>query len=147
MPRALALLLLLAPMDLPAQTPDPRVRIVVYRLDAAFKNTDDSLLARSVGRALVRALNADSTFAVLDRPGAPRPNAPPVETAQYAVVGSVAALGSQARVDLRVVDILKVSLLTHPSILIPDRNADGAIVRAGEALAKQIHQHFATVRR
>ena len=147
MPRALALLLLLAPAALAAQTPAPRIRIVVYRLDATLKEAGDSVLARGVGRALVRALNADSIFEVMDRPGAPRENAGPGATAQYAVIGGVAALGAQARVDLRVVDIANVRLLTRPSFLIPDRNADDALARAGEELAKQIHRHFAAARR
>jgi len=145
MTRLLLSLLLLAPA-LEAQAPPP-IRIVVYRLQSA-PAAGDTMLARTVGRALVRSLIADSMFKVMDRPGAsnemtvPRP-AP----AQYAVIGSVAVKGAEARVDLRLVDIANVQLLVQPSVTIPDRSAPDAVTLAAAALARQIHQHFAaTVR-
>ena len=146
MTRLLLSLLLLAPA-LEAQAP-PRVRIVVYRLQAASTAPADTMLARTVGRALVRSLIADSMFQVMDRPGAsnemtvPRP-----PTAQFAVIGGVAIRGAEARVNLRVVDIANVQLLVQPSVIIPDRSAPDAVTLAAAALARQIHQHFAATAR
>lgn len=146
--RWLALAACLSPAALGAQAPQTtpvppaaRIRIVVYQFTAATHDSNSAALARRVTRALVARLMADQAFEVLGRaPAGDSGRAHPKP--QYAIVGGVAIVGSEGRVDLRLLDIATVQMVTRKTVTIPDRFAADAPTIAGRQLARLVREHF-----
>ena len=145
--RWLAVAACLWPAGLGAQAPPTtasaaRIRIVVYQFTAATHDSNSAALARRVTRALVARLVADSAFEVLGRP-APAPDSGSArQKPQYAIIGGVVIVGSEGRVDLRLLDIATVQMVTRKTVMIPDRFATDAPTIAGRQLARLVREHF-----
>jgi hypothetical protein len=123
----------------PPAAGDSTIRLVVFQFSSVPDDSVHQAAATSLAESVARALAGQPGIVVMPHPRAPRGGGP---NARYGIVGAVAANGSSARVDIRVVDIAAMTLLGSETADVSGALTGEVLARMGADLADRVGRHL-----